>query len=112
LLGRRGRPPIKARDVRELIVTPRRKHSQKPDEQYERIERLVDGPYIELGAEMTAPITLIVNHTPAPNAGMTGRRQVYTPNGTRAYENLVNLRPCTASSATSQIEVRPQCLID
>ena len=44
LLGRRGRPPINAHDVRELIVSPRRKHSQKPDEQYERIERLVDGP--------------------------------------------------------------------
>src|SRR5262245_44503369 len=36
LLGRRGRPPIKAHDVRELIVAPRRKHSQKPDEQYAR----------------------------------------------------------------------------
>ena len=48
LLGRRGRPPIKAHDVRELIVSPRRKHSQKPDEQYERIERLVDGPYLEI----------------------------------------------------------------
>src|SRR5262245_22819431 len=50
LLGRRGRPPIKAQDVRELIVAPRRKHSQKPDEQYARIERLVDGPYVELFA--------------------------------------------------------------
>jgi N6-adenosine-specific RNA methylase IME4 len=46
LLGRRGRPPIKAHDVRELIVSPRRKHSRKPDEQYGRIERLVDGPYL------------------------------------------------------------------
>jgi len=50
LLGRRGRPPIKAHDVRELIVAPRRKHSQKPDEQYALIERLVDGPYVELFA--------------------------------------------------------------
>ena len=25
-----------------------REHSRKPDEQYERIERLVDGPYLEM----------------------------------------------------------------
>ena len=55
LLGRRGRPPIKAHDVRELIVSPRRKHSQKPDEQYARIERLVDGPYLELFARQHRP---------------------------------------------------------
>ena len=55
LLGRRGRPPIKAHDVRELIVSPRRKHSQKPDEQYERIERLVDGPYLEMFARQRRP---------------------------------------------------------
>src|SRR5262249_9442644 len=52
---RRGRPPIKAHDVRELIVAPRRKHSQKPDEQYARIERLVDGPYVELFARQRRP---------------------------------------------------------
>jgi N6-adenosine-specific RNA methylase IME4 len=44
LLGRRGSPPILAHDVRELIVSPRREHSRKPDEQYERIERLCAGP--------------------------------------------------------------------
>ena len=55
LLGRRGRPPIKAHDVRELIVSPRREHSQKPDEQYGRIERLVDGPYLELFARIRRP---------------------------------------------------------
>jgi MT-A70 len=41
--------------VRELIVSPRRKHSQKPDEQYERIERLVDGPYFEMIARQRRP---------------------------------------------------------
>ena len=50
LLGRRGKPRRNSKAVRELIVSPRRKHSQKPDEQYERIERLVDGPYLELFA--------------------------------------------------------------
>ena len=41
--------------MRELIVSPRRKHSQKPDEQYERIERLVDGPYLEMFARQRRP---------------------------------------------------------
>jgi N6-adenosine-specific RNA methylase IME4 len=55
LLGRRGHPRIRAHDVRELIVAPRREHSRKPDEQYERIERLCDGPYIELFARQQRP---------------------------------------------------------
>jgi N6-adenosine-specific RNA methylase IME4 len=55
LLGKRGNPRIRAHDVRELIVAPRREHSQKPDEQYERIERLVDGPYAELFARQRRP---------------------------------------------------------
>jgi N6-adenosine-specific RNA methylase IME4 len=55
LLGRRGRPPIRAHDVRELIVAPRREHSRKPDEQYERIERLCRGPYLELFARQQWP---------------------------------------------------------
>jgi hypothetical protein len=36
--------------VRRLILSPRREHSRKPDEIYERIEELVEGPYIELFA--------------------------------------------------------------
>jgi N6-adenosine-specific RNA methylase IME4 len=31
-------------------LTPRRAHSRKPDEVYERIEELLAGPYIELFA--------------------------------------------------------------
>jgi N6-adenosine-specific RNA methylase IME4 len=50
LLSTRGHPSRVARDVRRLIVAPRREHSRKPDEIYERIERLVDGPYCELFA--------------------------------------------------------------
>lgn len=50
LLGRRGSPKRKNADVRQLMVSPRREHSRKPDETHERIERLVDGPYLELFA--------------------------------------------------------------
>jgi N6-adenosine-specific RNA methylase IME4 len=37
-----------ARSVREVIMSPIGQHSEKPDEIYERIERLVSGPYVEL----------------------------------------------------------------
>jgi N6-adenosine-specific RNA methylase IME4 len=50
LLFTKGSPKRQNADVRQLIVASVRKHSQKPDEQYERIERLVKGPYLELFA--------------------------------------------------------------
>lgn len=50
LLFTRGKPRRIGRGVRQLIVAPRREHSRKPDEQYERIEQLVTGPYLELFA--------------------------------------------------------------
>lgn len=34
----------------DAIRAPRREHSRKPDEQYNRIETLFDGPYVELFA--------------------------------------------------------------
>jgi N6-adenosine-specific RNA methylase IME4 len=55
LLGRRGNPKRLSMRVKEPIVALRREHSRKPDEQYERIERLVDGPYLELFARQRRP---------------------------------------------------------
>lgn len=40
LLAVRGKMPVQAHDVLSLIVSPVRRHSQKPDEQYQKIERL------------------------------------------------------------------------
>jgi N6-adenosine-specific RNA methylase IME4 len=51
----RGRPKRVDRGQLALIVAPRREHSRKPDEAYERIERLVAGPYLELFARHTRP---------------------------------------------------------
>lgn len=49
LLFTRGRPKRVDKGVRELIVAPVGRHSQKPDEQYERLERLYgDVPRCEL----------------------------------------------------------------
>ncbi|MBC6439770.1 MAG: DNA methyltransferase [Rhodospirillales bacterium] len=55
LLATRGKPQRQGRDVRQLVVAPRREHSRKPDEVYDRIERLIDGPYLEMFARQTRP---------------------------------------------------------
>jgi N6-adenosine-specific RNA methylase IME4 len=36
--------------VKRLVIAPRREHSRKPDEIYDRIESLMEGPYLELFA--------------------------------------------------------------
>jgi N6-adenosine-specific RNA methylase IME4 len=51
----RGEPQRLSAGVRELIDAPKREHSRKPEEQYDRIEALVPGPYLELFARTTRP---------------------------------------------------------
>jgi N6-adenosine-specific RNA methylase IME4 len=57
LLAKRGRGlPRKAKDVGQVLITPRREHSRKPDEQYGKIARLFgDVPRVELFARHTWP---------------------------------------------------------
>lgn len=50
LLFTRGAPKRLSTAVRKLLIAPRREHSRKPDEHYERIAQLVGGPYVELFA--------------------------------------------------------------
>ena len=50
LLGRRGNARREAKDVREIILSPVREHSRKPEEAQDRIERYCEGPYLELFA--------------------------------------------------------------
>jgi N6-adenosine-specific RNA methylase IME4 len=39
----------------DAIRQPRRVHSEKPDEQYDRIETMFDGPYVELFSRKSRP---------------------------------------------------------
>jgi len=55
LLATKGSPKRKAKDVHQVILAPVSEHSKKPAEQYLRIERLVDGPYLELFARNKRP---------------------------------------------------------
>ena len=51
----RGSPPRLGKGVEQIIYCPRGEHSAKPDVQYERIEALVGGPYLELFARSQRP---------------------------------------------------------
>lgn len=55
LLFTKGKPRRISKGVRQIIEAPRREHSRKPDEQYERIQQLVGGPYLELFARQPWP---------------------------------------------------------
>lgn len=55
LLARRGNCRRKAKDVRELILAPRREHSRKPDEFFRRVERYCDGPRCDLFSRERRP---------------------------------------------------------
>lgn len=48
LLGVKGKPKRLSKGVDQLIFEPIREHSRKPDEVHTRIERLCDGPRLEL----------------------------------------------------------------
>lgn len=48
LLARRGNARRIAKNVREIILSPVREHSRKPDEVYGRVQQYCAGPYLEL----------------------------------------------------------------
>ena len=48
LLATKGKPKRKSKSVRQLVVDDRREHSRKPDNMYNYIEELLDGPYLSL----------------------------------------------------------------
>jgi N6-adenosine-specific RNA methylase IME4 len=55
LLATRGHPKRLARDVHQVIIAARGRHSEKPIEMHARIERLVAGPYLEIFARRHVP---------------------------------------------------------
>lgn len=50
IIATRGRVPPKNRSVRSVFLAPLGAHSAKPDEFYELVEAMHDGPYVELFA--------------------------------------------------------------
>jgi N6-adenosine-specific RNA methylase IME4 len=50
LHGVRGKAPFKFHGQRSTFILPRQQHSRKPEEMIPLIERILDGPYLELFA--------------------------------------------------------------
>lgn len=50
LLARKGSPKRISKSVREVILSPVREHSRKPDEMYRRVTEYCEGPYLDLFA--------------------------------------------------------------
>jgi N6-adenosine-specific RNA methylase IME4 len=73
LLARRGVFGRQDKSVSQLIFGPRRRNSEKPEEQYLRIERLVKGPYLELFARHRRPNWDVV-YSPEADSGPGPRR--------------------------------------
>jgi hypothetical protein len=55
LLAKKGKPKRLSAKVPELIIAPRRQHSRKPDETFERIQRFAKGPYLDLFGRQSRP---------------------------------------------------------
>lgn len=55
LLFRSGKPKRQSRKVQELILSPLRDHSRKPDETLDRIEQFCAGPYAEIFSRSNRP---------------------------------------------------------
>ena len=50
LIARKGHPRTRSHSVRNLIAAPVREHSRKPDDMYDLVEQIAEGPYLELFA--------------------------------------------------------------
>lgn len=55
LVATRGRPVVMDRSVRSTFSAPVGRHSEKPAEFYDIVERLYDGPYVRLFARSQRP---------------------------------------------------------
>ncbi|MFA5951514.1 MAG: MT-A70 family methyltransferase [Hyphomicrobium sp.] len=55
ILGRRGSPRRMSKSIREEIFAPRREHSRKPEEFYDRVKLYAAGPYAELFSRTNRP---------------------------------------------------------
>lgn len=55
LFARKGHPPVKDHSIKTWFEAKRLRHSEKPEEARRIIERLFDGPYVEMFARKLTP---------------------------------------------------------
>ena len=81
LFGRKGMPRRCRRDVKQIVIAPRGRHSAKPEEVRQRIETLFEGPYLELFARKQSlgwdtwgdGVVPTIDLVTSPSGGMNGR---------------------------------------
>lgn len=105
LLFTRGKPARLSKSVRQVIAAPRREHSRKPDEQYERIEALVAGPYCELFAtHRRIGWAGWGRDYPEPDLGTALRELTNTINNRLPFATII--QPPASSIVTERVEYR------
>jgi N6-adenosine-specific RNA methylase IME4 len=67
MIATRGRPQRKSASVRSIFDAVVGKHSAKPEEFYDLVESLYDGPYAELFARRVRPGWSCFGNDPAVN---------------------------------------------
>lgn len=55
LIGRRGHSVRRSASVHEVIIEPRREHSRKPEQFYDRVEKYSAGPYLDMFSRQARP---------------------------------------------------------
>ncbi|HWW46288.1 MAG TPA: MT-A70 family methyltransferase [Xanthobacteraceae bacterium] len=55
LIGKKGRSVRRCANVHEIIIDPRREHSRKPEDFYDRVEQYTAGPYLDLFSREARP---------------------------------------------------------
>jgi N6-adenosine-specific RNA methylase IME4 len=66
LIGRRGRGVVRDRSIRSVIFAPRARHSEKPALFFQQVEKLCDGPRLELfGRRRRAGWDVVGDEVPA-----------------------------------------------
>jgi N6-adenosine-specific RNA methylase IME4 len=68
LLAGKGHPKRRDKGVHQVVISPVREHSEKPEEVSVRIERLVGGPYLEMFARRERPGWTVFGNEIAPAA--------------------------------------------
>lgn len=106
MLARFGSPKILRRDIRQVIISPRREHSRKPEEYYRRAEFFCAGPRLDMfaGAERPGWTSYGWSHRigerPDDSVQKTGRRARCNTCGQPAQVNAADVcAPCMEKAA-------------
>ena len=80
-MATRGSPQRMAADVHQVVMASVGTHSEKPDEVHTRIERLFNGPYLELFAQehriAMVSVAQLVDHRNNMEPVASGRRPLF-----------------------------------